>query len=98
MATIGLITGLKLVWKDLDDKADDNFDQERMRIDPNLSANEFRDPFPEDFYGYNIKQFIRENAYPSTSNEDWKWIDKSNLKEKEIYKYKITTQKFWSIK
>ena len=69
-----------------------------MRIDPDLSANEFRDPFPEDFYGYNIKQFIRENAYPSTSNEDWKWVDKTNLKEKEIYEYKMTTQKFWSIK
>ena len=67
----GLITGIKLVWKDLNDKADDNFGQGRMRIDPDLSANEFRDPFPEDFYGYNIKQFIRENAYPSTSNEDW---------------------------
>ena len=92
-----LITGIKLVWEDLDDKADDNFDQERTRIDPYLSTEEFRNPFPEDFFGFNIKQFVKENNYPNIHSKDWKWVDKNELKEKDLYEYKMTNLKFWSL-
>ena len=87
-------------WYDVhpDDKADDSFDQERTRIEPYLTPEEFRNPFPEDFFGYNIKQFVKDNKYPSIRNEDWKWVDKHQIKKKELYEFKMTNTKFWSLK
>jgi hypothetical protein len=41
------------------------------RLDDSLDLESFRCPFPEDFYGYNIKQFVQERTFPIVSEAQY---------------------------
>ena len=66
-----LVPGIESTWKD---QASRLLDDTRLPLDTKLE--DFKCPWPNNFYGCNIKQFMEDHSYPVVKEDEWVYVDK----------------------
>ena len=75
-----IIPGIECTWKL---KTSRLFEDNRLPLETKLE--DFKCPWPTNFYGSNIKQFMEDRNYPVVKEDEWVHVDKEATIPRSTY-------------